>query len=431
VLHAVSCHLGLWRGSGFELLLAKARFGTENFGTVLMGNYEYPRLVKGAQDLRSCADVLVVASPKYISALSLTLSSDDFPGLTLLKSAPSEAIPEQPVQSASLVVVEIDPSDSGSLERLVQLQRANASKPIIAAIPDASVALVRTLVREGVADVISLPFAGDELLDAAVNVIASRSASASRDRKLAPLIAVAGRGATSVSTHLAAELGRQGSAKGTPILVDLDLQFGSVADVLSAEGRGSITDLLDAGEELDDMLVESVARKTEDGVAVIAAPAQIVPLESVEPDDLIRVLDEARLNYSHVVLDFPRNWTNWTLTAALAADAIVLLVELSIASLREAKRQLEMFQSVGVPKENILVVVNRFEKRLFRSIDLDDVAETLHHRVTASISLDEPTVASAQDQGRLVTAINRRSRFGTDIGNLAKLILTERLGERN
>lgn len=396
-----------------------------------MGNYEYPRLVKGAQGLRSCADVLVVASPKYISALSLTLSSDSFPGLTLLKSAPGEAIPDQPVQSASLVVVEVDPFDSASLERLVQLHRNNSSKPIIAAIPDASVALVRTVVREGVADVISLPFAADELLDAALNVVANRSASASAARKLAPLIAVAGNGATAISTHLAAELGRQGSAAGLPLLVDLDLQFGSIADVLSAEGRGSITDLLDAGDQLDEMLVESVARKTEDGVAVIAAPAQIVPIEGVETDQLMRVLEELRLNYSHVVLKLPSNWTNWTLTAALSADAIILIIELSIKSLRRAKRQLEMFQTVGIPKESIMVVVNRFEKRLFRSIDLDDVTETLHHRVAASISLDEPTVASAQDQGRLVTAINRRSRFGADVGTLAKLVLTERLGERH
>ena len=337
------------------------------------------------------------------------------------------------VRTASLAVVEVNPNESRSMDRLARLRRANPDTPFIAAIPDSSVSLVRALVREGVADVISLPFSADELLDAALNVLASSSADKVEDLPHAPMIAVTrsigGCGATSIATHLAAALAKQGSLAGSSVVVDLDLQFGGVADVLDAAGSGSIRDLLEAHEQLDDDLVKSVARKTEDGVAVIAAPNEIMPLEGVDTDQLLRVLEELRRNYSHVVLDLPANWTNWTLSAALAADVVVMVVELSVQSLRQAKRRLDLFQSIGIPRDHVAIVVNRFEKRLFRTIDLDDVAETLRHPVMASIALDEPAVSSAQDQGRLVTALHRKSRFGADIARLASALLAGPIGE--
>lgn len=399
-----------------------------------MGNLDLPNFGEKELDLRSCADVLVVVSAKYVSSLSNTLANSSFPGLTVVEAEPWEKVADGQFRSASLAVVEVDPGDPRSIERLVQFHRTHTSIPFIAAIPDLSVSLVRTLVREGVADVISLPFASDELLDTALEVLASRSTDAVTNVRLAPMIAVTrsigGCGATSIATHLAAELARQSSAGGHSAIVDLDLQFGSAADLLGASGRGTINDLLAGGKLLDDDLVRSVARKTEDGVAVIAAPDEIVPLESIDTDQLLRVLDKLRRNFSHVVLDLPANWTNWTLSAAAAANVVVMVVELSIQSLRQAKRRLELFHSVGIPKSNVVVVVNRFEKRLFRTISVDDVADTLHHPVMASIPLDEPIVSSAQDQGRLVTALHRKSRFGTGVARLAEALLAGPLGER-
>jgi pilus assembly protein CpaE len=352
----------------------------------------------------------------------------------VIEAEPGEAVADRPIKSASLAVIEVDPKDSRSIDRLVQLHRAKPATPLVAPIPDASVTLVRTLVREGVADVISLPFAADELLDAALDVLASASLARSAGQRLAPMIAVTrsigGCGATSIATHLGAELARQGAARGNAAIVDLDLQFGSIADVLGAQGKGSITDLLEAGDRLDDELIASVARHSEDGLAVIAAPGEILPLEAVDTDKLLHVLEQLRRNYSHVVLDLPANWTNWTLSATAAANVIVMVVELSIQSLRHAKRRLELFHSVGIGRNRIAIVVNRVEKRLFRTISLDDVARTLHHPVLASIALDEPTVGSAQDQGRLVTALHRKSRFGGDMSRMAEALLAQ-LGDRH
>jgi pilus assembly protein CpaE len=283
-------------------------------------------------------------------------------------------------------------------------------------------------------DVIGLPFAPDELLETALSVLAARSEKPRTEVRLAPMIAVVrsigGCGATSIATHLAPALADLSNTGRDALLVDLDLQFGSVADVLSAQGRGTITDLLDAGRRLDDDLIRSVVRTSEDGVHIIAAPQDIVPLESIDTDQMLRVLDHLRRSFGFVVLDLPANWTNWTLSAAVSADVIVLVVELSVASLRQAKRRLDLFRSVGISADHVAVVVNRVEKRLFRTISLGDVADTLHHPVLASVALDEPVVSAAQDQGRLVRSLHRRSAFAADVNRLAEALLAGPLGER-
>ncbi|MBC2666292.1 AAA family ATPase [Novosphingobium flavum] len=383
--------------------------------------------------MRTCSDVVVVASAKHAAELSRRLDSKTFPGLILVEREAGEAIAAHELHGAALVVIEVDPDSPASIDRIARIQDTPGHAPVIAAIPNASVALVRTLVRGGIDDVIGLPFAPDELLEAALGVLTSRSVKARTETRLAPMIAVVrsigGCGATSIATHLAPALA-EASGKSA-VVVDLDMQFGTVADVLSAQGRGSITDLLDAGHRIDDELIRSVTRTSEDGVNVIAAPQDIVPLESVDTDQLLRVLDQLRRTYGYVVLDLPANWTNWTLSSALAADAVLLVVELSVASLRQAKRRLDLFRSVGISRDHVAVVVNRIEKRLFRTINLGDVADTLHHPALASVALDDPVVGSAQDQGRLVRALHRRSAFGSDLAKLAEALLDGPLGARS
>lgn len=373
--------------------------------------------------LRTCADVAIVASAKYSAGLHATLHAESFPGLVVIETPAGERIPQGAIAHAALAVIEVDSSDTASTQRLAAFRRASPGVPVIAAIPNASVALVRSLVREGVADVIEMPFTADELLDCALNVLAEQAGTSTVEAALAPMIAVVrstgGCGATSIATHLAALLGENDPRGRQPVVVDLDLQFGDVAEYLTCEGRGTIADLLDAGERIDEDLLRSVVRPSSEGVAVVAAPSEIMPLEVVDTDRLLRVLQLLRRHYSCVVLDLPANWTNWTLSAALSSNGVLLVCELSVASLRQAKRRLDLFKTVGIPDENVAVVVNRVEKRLFRTIGLDDVASTLHHPVTGSIADDGAVVGASQDQGRLVGSLHRKSRFNTDMHQLA------------
>lgn len=386
-----------------------------------MGSHEPYQFDRKDGSLQACANILIVASPEHAAAIDWPAREKAFPGLTVLPCALDERIPAAAASAAELVILEIDPANTASMDRLAALKRQAPRLPVIAAIADVPIALVRTLLREGVADVVSLPLHFDDVLGTCLEVMANRARRGEDQVRLAPMFAVVrsigGCGATSIATHLAAELAAT-TASGAA-LVDLDLQFGSAADYLAAAGQGSVVDLIEAKERLDEDLVRSVARQTSNNVAVFAAPDTVMPLETIEADRLLAAIDRIRRIYGYVVLDLPANWTNWTLSAVAEADQLLMVVELSVPSLRQAKRRLDLFQSVGIADDRVGIVVNRVEKRLFRTIDLDDVEATLGRPVLGSVALDDHVVSSAQDQGLLVGQLHRKSKFAQDIAKLA------------
>lgn len=381
--------------------------------------------------LRNSSRILVVASTPHIEALSQASSVELIPGLRSAALDHGAPVPQDLLRDASILVIEVDPKDRASMHRIGEIRENYPDLPLVAAINDASVSLVRTLVREGISDVVALPFDLNELLQITLDAVAKHDAIITESVELAPLVAIArslgGCGATSIATHLAADLAAHDNTGRGAIIVDLDLQFGSVADYLGVRPRGSLADLLGAEDRLDAELLRSVATEAGGGVSVIAAPDTIMPLESVDTDVMLRMIRLLRQQYGYVVLDLPANWTNWALSAALAADSIVLVVELTVASLRQAKRRLELFRSVGIEHHAVEIVVNRVEKRLFRAIDLNDVCATLGRSVLGSIALEAPLVSTAQNQGVLVGQIHRKSRFAKDLANIGELLRGGRL----
>jgi pilus assembly protein CpaE len=100
------------------------------------------------------------------------------------------------------------------------------------------------------------------------------------------------------------------------------------------------------------------------------------------------------------------------------SDVILLVVELTIASLRQAQRQLALLRNQGVVDGRLQIVVNRVQKKLFRTIDLADAERALNHPVAFSITNDFPLVSTALDQGVLLDDIKPKNRISRDIGDI-------------
>ena len=354
------------------------------------------------------------------------LSRDEFSDLSFELVSLGADAPVRPdmIGDAELLVVELHAGDPRSMQRLTVLRARYPAMPLIVAMRDGDLATTRALIRQGVDDVIALPIQRAEFDDAVNNLLAATAKEATREAGLAPVIAVAqsvgGIGATTVATHLAHYLGAIGE-RGC-CLVDLDLQFGNAASYLGRSSGLTMDDLLDAGARADGELLRTVAAADE-GIAVIAAPEKIAPLEAVEVDQLMRVLDLARRQYGHVVLDLPGNWANWTLSAIDKADLILLVVDLSIGSLRQARRRLTLFEETGIDPGRIRIVANRIEKRMFRTIGVQDAADALHYPVFATVHSDYAVVQSAQDQGVLVGSIARKNKVAADLAALAEQVV--------
>lgn len=378
--------------------------------------------------------VLIIADAEHLAAVHNDRAMDVLSGMACVAMGCDARIPSELLSNTSLLVIEVAPDNPGSMERLVEIRRDRPDLVVLAAIMGADLKLVRGLIREGVADVVPLPFDTRELLPIILDALARGDPAKGHAVTLAPVIAVArslgGCGATTVATHLAADLAFHDPSGRGAVILDLDLQFGSVADYLGVTTSVGVDSLLAAGDRLDDELIRSVAAKAGDGVWVISAPEVIMPLEAVDSDRLINLIQLLRRDFAYVILDLPADWTNWTLSTAIAADVILLIVELSVGSLRQAKRRLELFRSVGIKDKAVQIVVNRVEKRLFRTIDLSDVTDTLGTSVLGSLALEHPQISSAQDQGQLVSRVHRKSAFSADIARIGEALRLGHLAER-
>lgn len=376
--------------------------------------------------MKACEGLLIVASQEALANIPRADAPRMFPDLSIFECRSEDLIPHDLISQAKVIVVEVEQESRTSIDRLIELGRTFPDIPRIAAIANASVPFVRTLMHEGVADVVSIPFQFEEVLDVAARTIELARKQQEAEVGLAPIVSVlrsaSGCGSTSVATHLAADLLALLPGGSRLAIVDLDLQSGLVADYLGASGSGSISDLLQAGSRLDNELLQSVERTSASGLSVFAAPDRIEPIENVETDQVLKVLTMMRRTYAGLVLDLPADWTSWSLSAVSMSDLIVLVVELNVSSLRQAKRQLELFVEVGIDASKIAVVVNRVERRLFKAIDLSDVDQTLRCEVLGTVALEDQQLGSAQTQGLLVQQISRKSKFNSDINVIAHLV---------
>lgn len=382
------------------------------------------------------SDVCIAANAADIGSLEGAPGMQGLGNATCLPIEAGTDLPASALSAAKVLVIEVDPTVPASLRRISKIRSERENLKIIAAIKEADVALVRTLIRQGITDVATLPFEPEELASQILEALTPLRRKA-RDVSLAPVTmvvrSIGGCGATTLATHLAAALAGQQSGNGKRgdkvaskvCLVDFDLQSGAVASYLGLSPKVNIATLIEASDRLDDEILRNVVNVTSYGFSVITAPDMITPLDSVSLDQLSKVLTLLRKSFTHVIVDLPGDWTEWTLSIAVEASDILLVTDISISGLRQARRRIDLLTSVGVIPAAIKVVANRMERRFFKTIGVDDIQHALHCDVAAALDDEGAAMRTAQDQGVLIADTMGKSRYASQVEVLAQMLCGE------
>lgn len=392
-----------------------------------METFDTPLSASASRSAARPGAVAIVASPALVEGLRAQGEA----GLrdAVLHPLGAEApVPAAMLAGVEVLVLEVAAGSVASRDRVAQIRASHPQLAIIAAVENADVTLVRTLLRQGVTDVAELPFVASALV-AQIAEAVEKATHEPGGPALAPMVTVAGAtggcGVTTVITHLAAALARRGVGRRGVCVIDLDIQAGEVASYAGQRPQVTVSTLLDAGERLDEELLHGAVTDSGHGFSVIAAPDAILPLDHVNDVHLLRLLDLARREFDFVLVDLPTDWTSWALSVALASTAVILVVEASVASMRQARRRLDLFESVGLDRSAVRLVANRIEHRMFRAIGVEEIREVLEHDLIAVLSDEGSAMRSAQDEGLLITDTHRRSRFASDIEALAASLTPE------
>lgn len=227
-----------------------------------------------------------------------------------------------------------------------------------------------------------------------------------------------GAGCTTLAVNLALTLHNE----DTPVaLVDGNLQFGDVAVFVNEQGKNTIIDLAPRAEELDPEIVEEVMLKhPASGLHILAAPSRPEYAERVSSGQFTKVLEYLRQLYAYVVVDTSSYLTDITLAAVDISDLIVLVTTQDIPSIKNCRLFLDLLQTMGIDRERILFVMNRYDKRI--NITPERVAENLKQEVACVVPLDEQVVTKAVNRGVPFVLDNKNQPATRGIFSLAESV---------
>jgi len=324
--------------------------------------------------------------------------------------------------AVNLVFFHLDPNIAEVVEMIEHVSTKYPELALIAISHQTDPEAILAPMRAGCDQFVCEPIEHNDLVNAVARVANRRMLSNTKSRCICVVGAGGGAGTTSIACNLALEIGNLTDRDCA--LIDLDLQFGDVALNFDCEPRYTIHDLAESGNELDRAVLSTTVTTMSCKVALLSRPESIEQCEAITPEVIHRVLELMTVVYENVVVDLPGRFDIQTIAAMGQADLILILCQLNVPNLRNAKRFYETLIRMGVPDERIEIVVNRSDGRSGRVTEADVVA-TVKKPVFATIPNDYQFVARSIDFGTPIASQDRNSPVRSAIRKMARKIVVE------
>lgn len=194
-----------------------------------------------------------------------------------------------------------------------------------------------------------------------------------------------GSGTTTIATNLAIALKKDDKSV---VLVDGNMQYGDVAVFMNEQVKNSILDLAPRVADLDQDIINDVAiTHAASGLAILAAPPHLETSDQVAGDQFGKILQFLRNIYNYIIVDTPSYLSETAQIAVDGCDLIVLITTQDIPSIKNIHTFLTLTDASEIKRENILFVLNRFDKR--SGITPEQISKNLRQPVNTTIPMDE------------------------------------------
>jgi len=285
---------------------------------------------------------------------------------------------------------------------------------------------IRLAMQAGARDFLPEPVVAEELLATLGRMVMEARASSGSGGKLVAVInAKGGSGATLLACNLAHQLSAKG---GNTLLLDLDLQFGSVAHYLDVHPAHSHVEVLQQIGEMDGVALRGFCSHFSPSLHVLGGRENELCLpQDVQIEQLEALLKLARSTYDWVVggsATADRPPTGITLEQA---DRVYIVVQQSLSHLKDAGRLARILRDeLGVRGENLQVVVNRYDKAA--PISLRDIGTALRCSELQKLPNDFAVVSQSQNTGAPLDQYAPRAPITLALQELSKDLLGKQAG---
>jgi Flp pilus assembly CpaE family ATPase len=334
-----------------------------------------------------------------------------------------------------VVVFRTDPTSDHDIQAIGALRKELSARSVVLALSDASISLgdARRLTQAGVNEVLPYPLSMDELRrqiehwttpTPVPNLPAHYTGALRQGKVLAVAQARGGIGATTVAINLADGLvDRHGTFKKQPrnkvVLVDLDIQFGTVATSLDIDPSDALFQMAIDGEMPDALFLQQAIVKHSSGLSVLSAPARFSPLEALRGEQIGRLLDLLRREYDYVVVDLPRSLVDWVGAVIERTDLLFVVTDCAVASVRQTRRLIDFYteEHLSLPIE---VVMCRERKPIVYNRHVAEASKVLERSFKYWIPDDPRPARDALDRGVPLSVAAGRSQIAKAIGAMAR-----------
>lgn len=232
-----------------------------------------------------------------------------------------------------------------------------------------------------------------------------------------------GVGATTFAANLAWELALALETEGMRVcVIDLDLQFGTVATYLDLPRKEAVLEILTDTNSIDaDSLIKSMLTFN-DKLHVFTAPADMLPLEMVSPEDIGRILDTAQANFDFVIVDMPSTVVAWTEAVLTRSHVYFALLELDLRSAQNILRFVRALKAEALPHDKVRYVLNRAPKftDLSAKARVKRMAESLDIDIEVQLPDGGEQVTQANDHGLPIAESAGKNPLRKELQKLAK-----------
>lgn len=313
--------------------------------------------------------------------------------------------------------------DDGTQDPLASIELVGLHYPgmaIILLAQTQSPEFLTEAMRVGVREVLPLPLAAQALQDAVARVqkrAALLNSTKHKGKVIAFLACKGGSGATFLAVNLGYVLAA-GEGKRVA-LFDLNLHFGNASlFVYDHPPASTLADVASNISRLDASFLASSMVQVLPNFHILAAPESPDRAAEIRPDHIDAVIELAAAHYDYVILDMGRALDAVSVRALDRTSQIFPVLQETLPFIRDAKRLLGTFQSLGYSRDKINLVVNRYETS--GDIRLEDVEYALGLKVAHTIPNSFKAVSASVNQGVPVMKIAPNDPVTKALAKLAK-----------
>jgi pilus assembly protein CpaE len=316
----------------------------------------------------------------------------------------------------ALAILVLPAQPQTALSVLTDLRAATTATVFVVG-PTSDAKFVLRVLRQGADEYLDQADIATELQTALTKVKAPPAADKGGGYVVGVMAASGGTGASTLCANLAV---LWANWQDQAALIDMRRGEADLEVLLDLRPEYRLAELCRNVRRLDQNMFRQSLVRHSSGVHLLAAPINLQDRNDVTPQGVRHVLGLARSTFPYVAVDLERDLDEAQLAAVHETDLILLMLRLDIASLRGARRMLDVLWQAGVPEDRVRVVASRFGQA--KELPLNKVEQALGVSIPFRVPDAPADVNAAVNKGVPVVLDRPRSSVSKSFAKIATAI---------